>query len=64
MFFVHFLCLSKENEPKEKTLFEGIFKFCLKPSGKLHVASLLNLEALLRPILSKRISFLQLLFWH
>ena len=47
-FIVHFLCLSKENEPKERTLFEGIFKLCLKPSGKLRVAALLNLGALLR----------------
>ncbi len=46
LFSVHFLCLSKENEPKERTLFEGIFKLRLKPSCKLRVASLLNLGAL------------------
>ena len=47
VFFIHFLCLSKENEPKERTLLGGIFKLRLKPAGKLCVTSFLNFRALL-----------------
>jgi hypothetical protein len=53
--------MSKENEPKERTLFEGIFKLSLKPPGKLRVASLLNLEALLRLLAS--LCSAQFAFW-
>jgi hypothetical protein len=47
------LCLSKENEPKERTLLRGIFKLRLKPTEKLCVASLLFSE-LFQSMLRKR----------
>jgi hypothetical protein len=43
--FIFFACPKKTNQ-KKGPLFEGIFKLSLKPSGKLRVAMLLNLEAL------------------